>query len=46
LQDNNYHFSHLSEAIAAATPSLFADYVAWAKVMLAGRGVAAADLAV
>lgn len=45
LEDNGYHLSYLSEAIAAASPALFADYIVWAKVMLAGRGVPAADLA-
>ncbi len=44
-QDNLFHLSYLSESIAASLPSLFADYVAWAKVMLAGRGIPASDLA-
>jgi methanogenic corrinoid protein MtbC1 len=43
-QDNLYHLAYLAEAIAAELPALFADYVAWAGVMLAGRGVAKADL--
>lgn len=45
LQDAHYHLSYLSEAVAADRPALFADYVAWAKAMLAGRGIPAADLA-
>lgn len=45
LQDAHYHLSYLSEAIAASLPSLFADYVAWAKVMLEARNVPAEDLA-
>lgn len=45
LQDAHYHLSYLTEAISASLPSLFADYVAWAKVMLESRGVPAADLA-
>jgi methanogenic corrinoid protein MtbC1 len=45
LQDALYHLSYLSQSIAAARPALFADYVAWAKIMLAGRGIPATDLA-
>jgi MerR family transcriptional regulator, light-induced transcriptional regulator len=45
LQDANYHLSYLAEAVGSALPSLFADYVAWAKVMLEARGVPASDLA-
>lgn len=44
-QDAHYHLSYLSEAIAADSPSLFADYVSWAKIMLAGRGIPEEDLA-
>lgn len=46
LQDAGYHLSYLAEAMASAAPDLFADYVAWAKVMLEGRGIPAEDLAV
>lgn len=45
LQDAGYHLSYLSEALNASRPALFGDYVVWAKVMLAGRGIPAADLA-
>ncbi|HEX8560431.1 MAG TPA: cobalamin-dependent protein [Pyrinomonadaceae bacterium] len=45
LQDARYHLSYLAESMAASLPSLFADYVAWAKVMLEARGVPASDLA-
>jgi MerR family transcriptional regulator, light-induced transcriptional regulator len=45
LQDAHHHLSYLSESISSALPTLFADYVAWAKVMLESRGVPAADLA-
>ncbi|HEX8495439.1 MAG TPA: cobalamin-dependent protein [Pyrinomonadaceae bacterium] len=44
LQDAGFHLSYLTESIAASQPSLFADYIAWAKVMLEGRGIPAADL--
>lgn len=45
LQDADVHLSYLAASIAAAQPTLFADYIAWAKVMLEGRGVCATDLA-
>jgi len=44
LQDANFHLSYLSEAVKAKLPSLFGDYVAWAKVMLESRRVPAQDL--
>ncbi len=45
LRDAEYHLAFLSDALATSSPALFADYVGWAKVMLAGRGIAADDLA-
>ena len=45
LEDAHFHLSYLSEAIRASLPSLFGDYIAWAKVMLESRNVPAADLA-
>ncbi|HEV2762626.1 MAG TPA: cobalamin-dependent protein [Pyrinomonadaceae bacterium] len=45
LQDAGYHFSYLADAVASASPSLFSDYVGWAKVMLGARNIPAADLA-
>src|ERR1044072_7031396 len=45
LQDANYHLSYLAESLGSALPALFADYIAWAKVMLEARGVTANDLA-
>jgi MerR family transcriptional regulator, light-induced transcriptional regulator len=44
LQDAEFHLSYLAESVASSLPSLFSDYVAWAKIMLAGRGIAASDL--
>jgi len=45
LQDAGYHLSYLAEAVGASRPSLFADYVNWAKIMLGGRGIPESDLA-
>ena len=45
LQDAHFHLSYLAESLGASLPTLFADYVAWAKVMLEARGVPASDLA-
>ncbi len=45
LKDAEYHLSYLADAIAATSPSLFSDYVDWAQVMLAARGIPAGDLA-
>lgn len=36
VRDVKYHFQYLSEALNASDPSLFADYVAWVKVLFAG----------
>lgn len=45
LQDANYHLAYLADAMSAETPALFANYVAWAKVMLGKRNIPAEDLA-
>jgi len=45
LEDANYHLTYLAEAIAASHPSLFANYVAWAKVLLTGIGIPSEELA-
>ena len=45
LKDAHYHLTYLSEAVSSAHPSIFADYVAWAKVLLTGIGISSADLA-
>jgi methanogenic corrinoid protein MtbC1 len=45
LEDAGYHLAYLAQAIAADSTALFGDYVGWAKVMLAKRGIPAMDLA-
>lgn len=45
LQDANYHLDCLIQATAAGNATLFADYIAWVKVVLARRGVSGIDLA-
>lgn len=45
LEDAGYHLGYLAQAVAADHRGLFDDYVGWAKVMLARRGVPADDLA-
>lgn len=44
LADCEYHLSYLAEAIAAKDATLFSDYLAWAKIVLASRGIPVADL--
>lgn len=44
VQDANFHLSYLADSVSAASPLLFSDYIAWAKVMLSARGVPATDL--
>lgn len=44
FQDVNYHLTYLSEAIAAEHPSLFANYIGWAKVLLTGIGIPMEEL--
>ena len=45
LEDAGYHLAYLAQAISADSAGLFCNYVGWAKVMLAKRGVPAMDLA-
>lgn len=44
LEDASYHLSFLAQALELGHPEMFADYIAWVKVMLAARGVAPDDL--
>jgi methylmalonyl-CoA mutase cobalamin-binding domain/chain len=38
VRDVGYHLTYLSEALATSNPTLFANYVAWVKVLFAGLG--------
>lgn len=44
LEDAVYHLSYLTTAAAVDDDSLFIDYVGWAKIMLAARGIPPDDL--
>lgn len=44
IDDTIFHLRYLGEAVEFDDADLFADYVAWAKVMLTSRGVGADDL--
>jgi hypothetical protein len=43
-KDALFHLSFLAQATRLNAPRLFVDYVGWAKIMLAARGVPATDL--
>ncbi|HEV7240023.1 MAG TPA: cobalamin-dependent protein [Thermoanaerobaculia bacterium] len=44
-EDARFHLERLAAAIELSTPPLFIEYIAWTKVVLTTRGIAAADLA-
>jgi methanogenic corrinoid protein MtbC1 len=44
LQDVKYHLSYMAEAIAAGSPDLFTQYMAWAKVLLTNLNIPLEDL--
>ena len=44
IQDTEYHLSYLSSAVTFSSPSLFADYMKWAKEVMAAYGIAAEDV--
>ena len=46
IQDAQFHLSYLTEAIAADNMALFGDFIAWAKVVFAKRGISSGNLAV
>src|SRR5438128_4229664 len=38
-EDAAFHLHYLSEAVSADSAKIFADYIGWAKIMLASRGI-------
>ncbi|MGV3772353.1 MAG: cobalamin B12-binding domain-containing protein [Verrucomicrobiales bacterium] len=44
IEDTEYHFSYLVEAVRFGYPELFLDYVAWAKILLASLNIPSRDL--
>jgi methanogenic corrinoid protein MtbC1 len=44
VRDANYHLSYLVEALDAAAPALFLNYIAWVKTLFAGLGFSDAAL--
>jgi MerR family transcriptional regulator, light-induced transcriptional regulator len=44
VRDAEYHLSYLFEAVAAGSPLLFGEYLAWAKVLFDGLGLPADTL--
>jgi hypothetical protein len=44
VQDTEYHLAYLAAAVAYSSPALFADYIAWAKAVLAAFGVGPGDV--
>lgn len=45
LEDARFHLQYLAAALDAGSRDMFADYISWAKVMLAARNVPPSDLA-
>lgn len=44
-EDVTYHLAYLANSIGTSCPELFADYLAWAKVVLEGVGIPGEDMA-
>ena len=43
-QDAAYHLHFLAEAVLVQSPPIFLNYIAWAKIMLASRGIESEEL--
>ncbi len=44
VEDTEYHLAYLAAAVTYSSPALFADYIAWAKAVLAAYGVGPEDV--
>src|SRR3954463_14684116 len=44
VEDTEYHLAHLSGALLASSPALFADYISWASGVMAVAAVRAEDV--
>ncbi len=44
VEDTAYHLAYLAAAVTYSSPSLFTDYIAWAKAVLAAFGVGPEDV--
>jgi methanogenic corrinoid protein MtbC1 len=44
IEDARYHLNYLAQAIGVGSSALFMDYIGWAKIMLARRGISVSDL--
>ena len=44
VEDTQYHLAHLSGALLASSPALFADYISWASGVMAVAAVRAEDV--
>src|SRR5437868_12602274 len=44
VQDTDYHLAYLAAAVTYSSPALFADYIGWAKAVLAAFGVGPEDV--
>jgi methanogenic corrinoid protein MtbC1 len=45
VQDVKYNLAYLAQAITVASPSLFADYIAWVQALFGGLNIPVEDLA-
>jgi signal transduction histidine kinase/ActR/RegA family two-component response regulator len=44
VQDTEYHLAYLAAAVRYSSPTLFSDYISWAKAVLAAFGVGPEDV--
>ncbi len=44
IEDTEFHLAHLSAAILASSPAIFADYIGWASSIMSASGVRPEDV--